>query len=321
MPPSDTSWLDPTTPPEKRIPPPGERYVPRSERHRFQAPGWGKLWQSHRFEPTTETRRAREDEQKVAAHYRDLYGDGCFQLRRWHPDEGVPYELQRLSVFDDEGHPGPRVCLTRHQLDILRPGRKLGCGSYGCGYERNPPDGTVVKFTTDPSDMVALHAGQGHRRVVPLLFAYRLDFGRLIPGEHRIPIYAAITQQLETPRRGTEIHGLANALARQRPALRDHYRQSPDRGTPRYRLALWAREEFLSPCKNMADTNACIRFGSEVIRLHEHLGRRGLNFHDVHPGNVGINPRTHEWQFLDVGHASDEARPPVPRKVRTLRGR
>lgn len=212
-----------------------------------------------------------------------------------------------------ESRSGRVVCLSRTQWETLRPGERLGCGSFGCAYER--PDGKVVKITTDPSDIAALRAAQGHRRVVKLYDAFRLR----VEGE---PVWAGIVERLYEPT--PWIQRLARQARPMRGYLRDGYERSTYKG-PRYRLPRMYKQWFhaglcgqFDPTQSPGERQSrrrCNAFVSDVIRVHEHLGRRGFNFFDVHPGNIGIAARG-DWKFLDVGYSSDERKP----RVRVLAG-
>lgn len=264
--------------------------------------GWGKLLRNNPFTTRTSVKRRREIERE---HDR-ARSDRCLQVGTYAPDyTGQPMESRS----------GPVYCMTQSQWSTLQPGERLGCGSFGCAYER--PDGRVVKVTTDPSDIAALRAGQGHKRVVKLFAAYKLP-----SDERNRKFYAAITERLRRP--SPQIEQYAATMRNEKRFLRDNFDVArASNGELPFGAKYIMRQHYRESLRKSVcgafphSSKSCRRFVSDVIRVHEHLGRRGFNFFDVHPHNIGAD-RLGTWKFLDVGYSSDG--PVNTKKVPVLRG-
>lgn len=295
--------------------PTGKRRLSPEERRRrdkaTRAAGWGKLHADDPFATRTsvKARRVRDAQEDRETHER------CVRVGTLSPD----YTGQSMS-----SRPGYRYCMSKSQWAKLQPGVRLGCGSFGCAYER--PDGTVLKVTTDPSDIAALKAGQGHKRIVRMDEAYRLT-PRYQKGEAPSDeplFYAAVVQRVDRQRVPGPVQCFIHGARTHKHLLREAYEGSMYKGNRQYRVPPVFKREFTDGvCKSRkggSEYKPCVAFARDVIRVHEHLGKRGFNFFDVHPGNIGVDAKG-TWKFLDVGYSSDTKRPKGTRVLAGARRR
>lgn len=166
------------------------------------------------------------------------------------------------------------VCITSTQRRRLRPGRVIGCGSFACAYAR--PDGAVVKLTQDDSDVAALQKARGVPGVVRVLRAWRL-----VPQG-----VAAVVTDRVAPLPGRAAGVLLRLAAIPWGAL---YDDSDAAGTFAYRLSPeWMSFVLRHACKGALDRRECAAWATQVVELHERLGRIGIRWHDVHPHQAGL---------------------------------
>ena len=230
------------------------------------------------------------------------------------------------NVEMDTGEVG--VCLTSRQArtifgdKIARSGkaRRLGCGTFACAWQRGQRK--AVKITRDPDDVLALLESQGLRHVVRIDRAYRLPGSGLDADGDQVTLYGLIGEKLEPldemrtewlqsfPYRTTARH------------FEEHYGVEfltpGDPGADKtYSFGDELTESIVSGvCYYTDEERACRRFTKSVISTMEGLGRRGINWVDIHEGNVGMT-RSGTWKILDLGisgtqeEPSEEQAPPI----------
>ena len=194
--------------------------------------------------------------------------------------------------YGDCGGPEP---LTVNQVKKLCPQRLLGCGSFACAYTSGRRKGSVVKFTMDPSDVAAFIAFKD-KRVAKLRGAYKV-------GEND---YAIVTEKLrQLSNRDKETLWLDKMRD-----TRDTLDTRSRRRGPTKKFSNGERMTFVRQCKS----NACRKFGNELLDLHERAAKKKINLFDFHAGNFGKDKRGN-WKMLDLGVSGKE-----PKHVPVLNG-
>lgn len=189
------------------------------------------------------------------------------------------------------------VCLTESQITRLfggkQPGKKLGCGRFACAFENPTDPTTVVKITHDPDDIATMiHANEvAPQYVVPLREAFRL-VGTDAKGKARRKrqAYAAIVDKLKTV-------GTSN------PADFRNWQNELifERGDPYICTTRFEGGGGIKP--NKKKLAECSALGEKVRTLVEGIDAAGIDWRDLHAGNVGFDGEGN-LRVLDLGLTS-----------------
>lgn len=229
--------------------------------------------------------------------YRTVHGAprSAAQPLTWAKQQGLPTSKARWE--QEAGCPaGGLACRARRVLkrqplrgvveEALRAegiqlGRKLGCGSFGCAYTRKGYPDQVVKITGDPSEVAAAQRviearKKGHRLpgVVRFYRAFAVQNSQLF----------VVVQERLLPLRAEEYR----LIEEQQNAL---YRLGT-LGTPRDQQKgskLLARD-YRVPWRAIYD----------LLRVFDELSNIGVEWHDLHEGNVLRSP-SGRLKVIDLG--------------------
>lgn len=225
------------------------------------------------------------------------------------------------------------VCFTPNQRRVLfadnvRKAKRLGCGAFACAFESPHPD-RVVKVTRDSSDVAGLLAAQATGVVPKVYRVFELKQGARVRHADRAQGTRVRAYAIEVER----VRPLAQTTTNQN-ALRWVYEEVEgtrghiDVAEASTRVAgLLARQA--SPCDD-----DCRRLVFDTLETVNVLRRAGINWHDVHAGNVGhdvsgklkvidlgiSNAELREQPELLAGRLGDAARV-IGRKIRRLNQR
>jgi len=203
--------------------------------------------------------------------------------------------------------PKVTMCLTESQAEFLKPEKKIGCGVFACAYER--ADGKVVKITQDPTDVQTMIEGQDHPRIVKLYEARKLSGSEEYGGD---PIYALVVEKLNPPSPSLKrmISGMPmSMLGREFNRFAGEVSTAPKGKTkvanPTYEIPENMEEEFILETCDKFDRKKptyrkCRNLAEDVLRVHTHLGKKGIRLTDLHSGNFGVDAEGN-WKILDVG--------------------
>lgn len=213
------------------------------------------------------------------------------------------------------------VCLTPGQWRTLFPrgaGKKLGCGSFACVWERGAAD-AVVKITRDRDDAANLLAAQDHPRIVKVLEAYELEkSGTSLEESSRgkpVPVYALVVERIQPfPREAHEI-------LRRLPAARME-REYFTRKVPRREFSVSAdlRRQVDAACSTVRPVRACRSLLHGIVDTYEDLAHQGIVWLDIHPGNFGVDAKG-RWKIVDLGNTLVPVQRPRVTPLRGLRYR
>ena len=223
---------------------------------------------------------------------------GCLLVGRWHHKySSGPY----------------RVCLTHNQEQKLfggkrRSQKKLGCGVFACAYTI-PGSTRVVKFTRDSEDVAALLKAQ-KTGVVPKIF----DVYKLKQSSRTIPKMDPMT--FRTPE-AQEIPVFALVMERLRTLSTDE-RMSADEHLPDIRDVAEGKMPGGAYCDSRVDDDGnvgCDDLEMKVISAVEKLRAAGIQWNDIHGGNIGFDSRG-KLKVLDLGLTKTE----LKRRLKILAG-
>lgn len=235
------------------------------------------------------------DDENPSRPVRDEPGweGGCLILGRKHFRYGDPY----------------RVCLTANQEQKLFKNkrtklRKLGCGVFACAYE-SPTPSRVVKLTRDSEDVAALLKAQ-KTGVVPKIHAvYKLK-----QGGRTTPVEDSFTLRREAPR---HVDVYAMVVDRLQIAPTDE-RYAMDIEMSNLRTAMDRTEKagelitVKNVCPKVEDDDGepgCTTLQTNVIDAYERLAKIGIDWRDMHSGNIGYDKRG-KLKVLDLGVTKTE---------------
>ena len=235
-----------------------------------------------------------------------------------------------------------KTCITPTQAKELfgsdRKPRPLGCGVYACVFEHKDA-GKVVKITRDSSDVAGLLQGQGLEQV-PKVYAHHKLVGRprwttprpkLHPHWQEWPeqpeAFALVVEKLRVFTgsekskwnqriRRLETFQIQEAQKRALVAAGGGKTEParPDAKTKTYRRPMPAdAARAVCPKKPYDDCEARMR---ELIQMKAALASRGIEWHDLHAGNIGLDSRG-RLKALDLGASPT----PLDRDVPELAGR
>jgi len=177
-----------------------------------------------------------------------------------------------------------RVCLSANQKKKLKPKKKLGCGVFACAYDFGR--GKVVKFTRNAEDVAALLEAQ-KLGVVPKVYkTYKLaEEGESLKTGEQKPVYAMIIEKLRafTPEERRSLDDtlmLVNDIVGQRKI------------NPELTLQ--------QACTGITGQEECGPITSQTILVTEKLRAAGIDWHDIHSGNIGLD-KNGKVKVLDLG--------------------
>jgi hypothetical protein len=210
-----------------------------------------------------------------------------------------------------------RVCVTPTQAKALfgtttKP-KTLGCGVFACAFEHKNPD-RIVKITRDPSDVAGLLRGQGLPQI-PKVYASHQLVGRpywTAPRQRqhswqewpdRPEAYAVVVERLRTFT-GVEASIWNKRIQRMRlyqKGIEDQeaHRQTAS-GQVREQFTIGALATAVCPKRPVSEAKSCQLRIRELNKMSSDLRDRGIEWSDIHAGNIGIDKRG-RWKAIDVG--------------------
>lgn len=213
----------------------------------------------------------------------------------WAKQQGLPTSKARWE--QEAGCPaGGLACRARRVLkrqplrgqvehalraENIQLGRKLGCGSFGCAYTRKGYPDQVVKITGDPSEVAAAQRviearKRGHRLpgVVRFYRTFAVQSSRLfvVVQERLLPLRAEEYRLIE------EQHNALYNLG--------------TLGTPRdqQKGAKLLARDYAVPWRAIYD----------LLRVFDELRDIGVEWHDLHEGNV-LRSSSGRLKVIDLG--------------------
>jgi hypothetical protein len=233
-----------------------------------------------------------------------------------------------------------KTCITPTQAKKLfgtdaRP-EPLGCGVFACVFAHADPN-KVVKITRDPSDVAGLVQGQGLPQVPKLYEQHKLAH----PPRWTTPrrrehswqewpdqpeAYALVVERLR-PLTGAEKSKWNQRIRRMLRWKQDQARKEEiERGeaptipanlAPRSKIKLkdatvGELARAVCPKAPARETAACQLRVRELNKMHADLLSRGIDWLDMHAGNIGVDKRG-RWKALDLGASPTPLReePPI----------
>ena len=191
-----------------------------------------------------------------------------------------------------------QIALTPMQMEVLKPGKLIGCGFFGCAYTRTDDPNLVVKFTRDFTDIYGLQQGRGHGRIAQMKRAWKLQ-GR--------DIWAVTVERLQpVPDDFARMFTVLGMNVVGPWAQHSWETEGSGAGTRSYRLLPDARHQLHAACYQIGYPNPdvirfCTAVGEQMFEVHEYLGRRKVRLTDFHDGNIGYDPVHRQWKMLDIG--------------------
>lgn len=196
--------------------------------------------------------------------------------------------------YDYPGSP-VNVCLTKTQRTTLFRGQSpstIACGTFACAYD-HADQNKVVKITRDSEDVAGLVRAQDTGLVPKVYKAYQLAQGGTNTANKTVPMYGMVVQRLKPLSRAEQ-------------------------------AAVWPHIDAMRYAASglLTIPEACMRPDSgvlpiceEVVTLAQKLHAKGIEWLDIHPGNVGRDQRG-KLLALDLGQTSTPLGP-----LPVLRGR
>jgi len=181
------------------------------------------------------------------------------------------------------GRSSPKILLSKNQCSTLKPGKKLGCGKYGCAYVSNAHAGMVVKFTRDDEDAAGMLQTLGHPDVIPVDGVVELKT------RFQDPIFAAVVKRA-SPLTKEEEFFIDYAF---RPAAgRAMYAEVSREGKrPLIYPMAGGRQNIRKLCeiygKKGLNKKKCLAVSLRIADIVENLAKKGLRLSDSHSGNFG----------------------------------
>lgn len=229
--------------------------------------------------------------------YRTIRGapPSAVQPLAWAKQQGLPTSKARWER--EAGCPaGGLVCRTRRALkrqplrgqvelalraQNIQLGRKLGCGSFGCAYTRKGYPDQVVKITGDPSEVAAAERVIAARRAGARLSGV-VRFYRTFAVQGS-SLFVVIQERLQ-PLSAKEYR----LIEEQQDALY----QLGTRGSPKQQKT---SARLLS--KDYGVSSSAIY---DLLRVFADLYRIGVEWHDLHEGNV-LRSASGRLKVIDLG--------------------
>lgn len=200
----------------------------------------------------------------------------------------------------------PRTfCFSTQQYKRLfrnRPPKLVGCGKYACAFE-GPEKDTVVKITTDVTDVRGLLKARGSKHVVQAYKFFRLPESTVqwktrAPDEAGRP-YAMIIERVTPlgPRYNNIWYCLHSAFYQAQ--------RSPD-GTYTDYCCAQGKKSIKTP-----RPAGCRKVVLGLVAAVRAMRAQGMNWTDMHPGNIGWTKQG-KLKVLDIGNRASAGPIPLP---------
>lgn len=227
-----------------------------------------------------------------------------------------------------------KVCITATQAKALfgtteKP-TPVGCGVFACAFP-HPDADKIVKITRDPSDVAGLLQGQGLAQVPKVFDSRELSSQPwwITPRQPRESYqqwtprpeaaYAIVVEKLRT------LKGAEKALWNKRIGRMHAFQKQAawvarqaEQGTPtqgnRPKPApptIGDMAKAVCPKKPAREAKSCQLRVRELNKMTEALRSRGVEWTDIHAGNIGIDAEG-RWKALDLGASSTVLKTELP---------
>jgi hypothetical protein len=235
-----------------------------------------------------------------------------------------------------------KVCITPTQAKTLfgttEQPKPIGCGVFACAFQHSDAD-KIVKITRDSSDVAGLLRGQGLPQVPKVYKSNQLasrpwwvtprqrtERYQQWPNRDQLEAYAVVVEKLHTLS-GAEKSTWNKRIKRMQLFNLDAQwaaRQAeqgtntqPERKAP---PTIGDMAKAVCPKKPEREAASCQLRVRELNRMSEDLRSRGIEWTDIHAGNIGADKKG-RWKALDLGASPTRLDTELPLLERAYSGR